>query len=97
MELMQRQEGVRRRTMRQVVVVIRERALSGTSLGGTLPAVFSSEDAAASFSGPRLELAALLDPGPERALLDQDLAHAPLEPRAAVAEGCRQTLIPFVA
>src|SRR3954463_3422584 len=34
---------------RQVVVVIRERALSGTSLGGTLPAVFSSEDAAASF------------------------------------------------
>src|SRR3954447_14942781 len=34
---------------RQVVVVIRERALAGTSLGGTLPAVFVSEDAAIDF------------------------------------------------
>ncbi|MGF7213816.1 transposase-like protein [Skermanella aerolata] len=39
---------------RQVVVVIRERALSGTSLGGTLPAVFVSEDAAASFISNRV-------------------------------------------
>ena len=42
---------------RQVVVVIRERALSGTSLGGTLPAVFSSEDAAASFIKARVDRA----------------------------------------
>src|SRR3954467_13605265 len=42
---------------RQVVVVIRERALSGTSLGGTLPAVFESEDAAASFIKARVDRA----------------------------------------
>src|SRR3954451_19717124 len=42
---------------RQVVVVIRERALSGTSLGGTLPAVFASEDAAASFIRARVDRA----------------------------------------
>jgi hypothetical protein len=42
---------------RQVVVVIRERALSGTSLGGTLPAVFASEDAAASFIKSRVDRA----------------------------------------
>jgi hypothetical protein len=42
---------------RQVVVVIRERALSGTSLGGTLPAVFASEDAAASFIKARVDRA----------------------------------------
>ncbi len=34
---------------RQVVVVIRERALAGTSLGGTIPAVLASEDAALGF------------------------------------------------
>jgi ISXO2-like transposase domain len=38
-------------------VVIRERALSGTSLGGTLPAVFASEDAAASFIRARVDRA----------------------------------------
>ena len=38
-------------------MVIRERALSGTSLGGTLPAVFSSEDAAASFIRARVDRA----------------------------------------
>src|SRR5688500_7221990 len=42
---------------RQVVVVIRERALSGTSLGGTLPAVFESEDAAASLIRARVDRA----------------------------------------
>jgi hypothetical protein len=42
---------------RQVVVVIRERALSGTSLGGTLPAVFESEDAAAGFIRARVDRA----------------------------------------
>ncbi len=42
---------------RQVVVVIRERALSGTSLGGTLPTVFASEDAAASFIRARVDRA----------------------------------------
>jgi len=42
---------------RRVVVVIRERALSGTSLGGTLPAVFASEDAAASFIRARVDRA----------------------------------------
>ena len=38
-------------------MVIRERALSGTSLGGTLPAVFASEDAAASFIKARVDRA----------------------------------------
>ena len=38
-------------------MVIRERALSGTSLGGTLPAVFESEDAAASFIRARVDRA----------------------------------------
>ena len=38
-------------------MVIRERALSGTSLGGTLPAVFASEDAAASFIRARVDRA----------------------------------------
>jgi hypothetical protein len=38
-------------------VVIRERALSGTSLGGTLPAVFPSEDAAAGFIKARVDRA----------------------------------------
>jgi transposase-like protein len=42
---------------RQVVVVIRERALSGTSLGGTIPAVFASEDAALSFIKARVDRA----------------------------------------
>ncbi|MFL5513595.1 MAG: transposase, partial [Gemmatimonadales bacterium] len=42
---------------RQVIVVIRARALSGTSLGGTLPAVFTSEDAAASFIKSRVDRA----------------------------------------
>jgi transposase-like protein len=42
---------------RQVIVVIRERALSGTSLGGTLPTVFASEDAAASFIRARVDRA----------------------------------------
>ena len=37
--------------------MIRERTLSGTSLGGTLPAVFSSEDAAASFIRARVDRA----------------------------------------
>jgi hypothetical protein len=38
-------------------VVIRERALAGTSLGGTLPAVFPSEDAAAGFIRARVDRA----------------------------------------
>jgi transposase-like protein len=42
---------------RQVVVVIRERALAGTSLGGTLPAAFPTEDAAASFIKARVDRA----------------------------------------
>src|SRR3954471_5402752 len=42
---------------RQVVVVIRERALAGTSLGGTLPAVFASEDAALAFIKARVDRA----------------------------------------
>jgi transposase-like protein len=42
---------------RQVVVVIRERALAGTSLGGTLPAVFASEDAATRFIKARVDRA----------------------------------------
>src|SRR5688500_5413281 len=42
---------------RQVVVVIRERALSGTSLGGTVPAVFASEDAAINFIKARVDRA----------------------------------------
>ena len=42
---------------RQVVVVIRERALAGTSLGGTLPVVFVSEDAAIDFIKARVDRA----------------------------------------
>jgi transposase-like protein len=42
---------------RKVVVVIRERALAGTSLGGTLPAVFASEDAAIDFIKARVNRA----------------------------------------
>jgi transposase-like protein len=42
---------------RQVVVVIRERALAGTSLGGTLPAVFASEAAAVDFIKARVDRA----------------------------------------
>jgi transposase-like protein len=42
---------------RQVVVVVRERALAGTSLGGTLPAVFQSEDAATRFIKARVDRA----------------------------------------
>ena len=41
-------------------MVIRERALSGTSLGGTLPAVFASEDAAASFIKARVDRASIV-------------------------------------
>jgi transposase-like protein len=40
---------------RQVVVVVRERALAGTSLGGTIPAVFPSEDAATRFIKARVD------------------------------------------
>ena len=40
---------------RQVVVAIRERALYGTSLGKTIPAVFSSEDAALAFIKARVD------------------------------------------
>jgi len=43
-----------RSDQRKVVVVIRERALAGTSLGGTLPAVFASEDAALDFIRARI-------------------------------------------
>src|SRR3712207_8190298 len=39
----------------QVVVVIQERALTGTTLGGTIPAVFASEDAALGFIKARSE------------------------------------------
>src|SRR5690349_19749686 len=42
---------------RKVVVVIRERALAGTSLGGTLPAVFASGDAAIDFIKARVDRA----------------------------------------
>ncbi len=46
-----------RSSQRQVVVVIRERALAGTSLGGTIPAVFASEDAALGFIKTRIDRA----------------------------------------
>ena len=42
---------------RKVVVVIRERALAGTSLGGRLPVVFVSEDAAIDFIKARVDRA----------------------------------------
>jgi transposase-like protein len=48
---------------RQVVVVIRERALAGTSLGGTLPAVFPTEDAAACFIKARVDRASTVHAG----------------------------------
>jgi hypothetical protein len=43
---------------RQVVVVIRERARAGLSLGATLPAVFASEDKAIDFIKARVDRAA---------------------------------------
>ena len=46
-----------RSARRKVVMVIRERALAGTSLGGTLPAVFESEDAALDFIKARVDRA----------------------------------------
>ena len=46
-----------RSSQRQVVVVIRERALAGTSLGGTIPAVFASQDAALGFIKTRIDRA----------------------------------------
>jgi transposase-like protein len=50
-----RRRAENRSDKRRVVVVIRERALSDTSLGGTLPAVFASEDAATRFIQARVD------------------------------------------